>query len=283
MGTEKRERQKANRQARLDELERSEKAEKRRSRLGLFAIIGAFVLGLLLLVRFAGGGDETVIEDPGLDPDAITTTVPEAETAVITVPEPGATITGETPCPAADGSSERTTTFEAAPPLCIDATKTYTAEISTTKGTYTVDLNAEEAPNTVNNFVVLARYHYYDGAPFHRIIPDFVVQGGDSVGPTPGIGNPGYQFDDELPSAIPDSDNFYESGSVAMANSGVNTNGSQFFVVTGANGEGLPPQYSRFGLVTEGMDVVLDIESAGSPGGAPTEEILINSVTITEN
>ncbi|MFW2380835.1 MAG: peptidylprolyl isomerase, partial [Acidimicrobiales bacterium] len=189
----------------------------------------------------------------------------------------------DTPRPAEHGPPERPTPLDPAPPLSIDPTQTYTAEISTTKGSYTVELNAEEAPNTVNNFVVLARYHYYDGAPFHRIIPDFVVQGGDPVGPTPGIGNPGYQFDDELPSALPDSDNYYESGSVAMANSGVNTNGSQFFVVTGANGEGLPPQYSRFGLVTEGMDVVMDIEAAGSPGGAPTEEIIINSVTITES
>ncbi len=283
MGTEKRERQKANRQARLSELERAQKAEKRRSRLGLFAIIGAFVLGLLLLVRFAGSGDETVIEDPGNDPDAITTTTPQAETVVITVPEPGSSITGETPCPAEDGSSERITSFESAPPLCIDPTKTYTAEVSTTKGDYTIELDADAAPNTVNNFVVLARYHYYDGVAFHRIIPGFVVQGGDAVGPTPGIGNPGYQFDDELPIPDPDTDKAYESGSVAMANSGVNTSGSQFFVVSGENGEDLPPLYSKFGQVTAGMDVITEIEAVGTADGTPTEEVLINSILITEN
>jgi cyclophilin family peptidyl-prolyl cis-trans isomerase len=283
VGTEKRERQKANRQARLNELERAQKSEKRRSRLGLFAIIGAFVLGLLLLVRFAGSGDETVIEDPGVDPDAITTTVPDVETVVITVPAPGSAITGETPCPAEDGSSERITSFESAPPLCIDPTKTYTAEISTSKGDYTVELDADAAPNTVNNFVVLARYHYYDGVPFHRIIPGFVVQGGDAVGPTPGIGNPGYQFDDELPSPDPDTDKAYESGSIAMANSGVNTNGSQFFVVSGENGEDLPPLYSKFGQVTAGMNVIMDIEAVGSPDGTPTEEVIISSISITEN
>jgi peptidylprolyl isomerase/peptidyl-prolyl cis-trans isomerase B (cyclophilin B) len=282
VGTEKRERQKANRQVRLAELERAQRSEKRRSRLGLFAVIGAFVLALLLLVRFAGNGDETA-DDSGLDPDPATTTVPEIETLEITLPEPGGSLTGETPCPAADGSSERITSFEAAPPLCIDPSKIYTAEVSTTKGDYTIELDAEAAPNTVNNFVVLARYHYYDGVPFHRIVPGFVVQGGDAVGPSPGIGNPGYQFDDELPAAIAGSDTFYQNGSVAMANSGINTNGSQFFVVTGENGENLPPQYSRFGQVIEGIDVVMDIEAVGSPSGSPTEEVIITAVTITEN
>ncbi|NNC40847.1 MAG: peptidylprolyl isomerase [Acidimicrobiia bacterium] len=170
-----------------------------------------------------------------------------------------------------------------APPLCIDTSKTYTAEISTTKGDYTIELDADVAPNTVNNFVVLARYHYYDGVPFHRIVPGFVIQGGDAVGPSPGIGNPGYQFDDELPPALADADSFYQNGSVAMANSGVNTNGSQFFVVTGENGENLPPQYSRFGQVVDGMDVVMEIESVGSPSGSPTEEVIITGITITES
>jgi cyclophilin family peptidyl-prolyl cis-trans isomerase len=267
----------------LTELERSKKTEKRRSQLGLFAILGAFALSLVLLVRFAGGGDETVIEDPGIDPDAVTTTVADIEPVIITVPEPGSEITGETPCPAEDGSSERVTSFESAPPLCIDPTKSYTAEISTTEGDYTIQLDAESAPNTVNNFVVLARYHYYDGVPFHRIIPGFVVQGGDAVGPTPGIGNPGYQFDDELPTPDSETDRAYENGSVAMANSGVNTNGSQFFVVSGENGENLPPLYSKFGQVTAGMDVVMEIDALGSPDGAPTQEVVVTSVTITES
>jgi len=283
VGTDKRERQKANRQARLAELERAHKAEKRRSRLGLFAIIGAFVLGLLLLVRFAGNDDETVTEDPGLDPEAITTTVPEVETVEITVPAPGGSLTGETPCPEADGSSERITSFESAPPVCIDTSKSYTAQISTTKGDYTIELDPEAAPETVNNFVVLARYRYYDGVAFHRILPGFVVQGGDAVGPSPGIGNPGYELTDELPAVIPGSDKFYQNGSVAMANSGPNTSGSQFFVVTGESGEDLPPQYSRFGQVVDGMDVVMDIEAVGSPSGSPTEEVIINSITITES
>ncbi len=290
MGTEKRERQKANRQQRLSELERSEKAAERRNRLGLFGIIALFVFGLLLLFRFAGGDDDSQIAAPELDPDAITTTTvgddsaaPDTDAPVlVTVPEPGGTITGETPCPAEDGSSERVTSFESAPPICIDTDATYIAQVSTTKGDYTVELDASAAPNTVNNFVVLSRYHYYDGVAFHRIIPDFVVQGGDAVGPNPGTGNPGYQFDDELPEIDPDTERAYDAGSVAMANSGANTNGSQFFVVTGENGQNLPPLYSKFGQVTEGLDIVMDIEATGSAGGTPTEEVIINSITITE-
>ncbi len=287
MGTEKRERQKANRQARIQEIEAAEKAAERRSRLGLFAIIFLFLVALAALWRVAGGDDETVA--PELNPDAITTTTaldPDAPTTAapfaITVPPAGGSITGETPCPAEDGSSERITSFEAAPPMCIDEGATYIATVSTTKGDYTVELDSAAAPNTVNNFVVLARYHYYDGVPFHRIIPGFVVQGGDAVGPTPGIGNPGYQFDDELPAVDPDTEQAYQEGSLAMANSGVNTNGSQFFVVTGEQGASLPPLYSKFGQVTDGLDIVKAIEDTGTASGTPSEEVIINSITITE-
>ena len=110
----------------------------------------------------------------------------------------------------------------------------------------------------------------------------FVVQGGDAVGPTPGIGNPGYRFDDELPTIDPETELAYEEGSLAMANSGVNTNGSQFFVVTGEQGANLPPLYSKFGQVTDGFEIVKSIEETGTESGAPSEEVLINSVTITE-
>ena len=94
----------------------------------------------------------------------------------------GATLTGDTPCPAADGSSPRTITFAKAPPSCIDAAKTYTAEVTTNKGAYTIALDAAAAPLTVNNFVVLARYHYFDNTICHRAIPDFAVQCGDPTG-----------------------------------------------------------------------------------------------------
>ena len=282
MGTEKRERQKANRSARLEAEHKSLERQKLTQRLMLFGVIGAFVLGVLYLVSQSGGSNEfdpaSTTPTTAADPAETVVTEPPVDLPAILAPEPGASIEGATECPAADGSSERTTSFAEAPPMCIDPAKSYTAEIETTKGTFTIDLNAAGAPDTVNNFVVLARYHYYDDVPFHRIIPGFVVQGGDAVGgPSLGAGNPGYQFDDELPETA------YEIGSVAMANSGPDTNGSQFFVVTGDSATTLPLAYSNFGFVSDGLDVALGIESVGTASGAPTEDVRIVSVTITES
>uniref|UniRef100_A0AC61U8R6 Peptidylprolyl isomerase n=2 Tax=Janibacter limosus TaxID=53458 RepID=A0AC61U8R6_9MICO len=160
--------------------------------------------------------------------------------------------------------------------MCIDPKKAYTATIATDEGDVTVKLDAKKAPTTVNNFVVLARYKYYDGLTFHRVIRGFMAQGGDPVGD--GSGGPGYQFKDELPKA-----GEYEVGSIAMANAGPDTNGSQFFIVTGDAGVGLPPSYSLFGKVTRGMEAVTAIEDDGSMGDGPPRAIhTIKSVTITE-
>ncbi|HEX8771436.1 MAG TPA: peptidylprolyl isomerase [Acidimicrobiales bacterium] len=180
-----------------------------------------------------------------------------------------------TQCPQADGSSPKTQRFSGPPPMCIDPAKTYTATMVTSKGTMTIALDPIGAPKTVNNFVVLARYHYYDGVGFHRVIPGFMLQGGDPDGT--GRGGPGYRFDDELPKP-----GRYEVGSLAMANAGPNTNGSQFFIVSGSSGVGLPPQYSLFGKVVAGLDVVAAIDAVGSAGGAPKEKVTIESVTISE-
>jgi len=179
------------------------------------------------------------------------------------------------PCPNADGSSEKRQRFDEAVPMCIDPTKRYTAELATNLGTMTIALDAAAAPRTVNNFVVLARYHYYDGVIFHRIIKGFMCQGGDPTGT--GRGGPGYQFADELPAP-----GRYEIGSVAMANAGADTNGSQFFIVSGPSGVRLPPQYSLFGKVVSGLDVVATIDQLGTRGGQPKELVTIESVTITE-
>jgi cyclophilin family peptidyl-prolyl cis-trans isomerase len=177
--------------------------------------------------------------------------------------------------PAADGSSPKTQRFDGPPPLVIDPAKRYTAEVVTSKGTVVIALDANAAPKTVNNFVFLSRWHYYDGIVFHRIIPGFMLQGGDPEGS--GRGGPGYRFDDELPAP-----GRYEIGSLAMANAGPNTNGSQFFIVSGPDGTSLPPSYSLFGKVVNGLDVVKAIESVGSRSGSPSEEVVIESVTVTE-
>jgi cyclophilin family peptidyl-prolyl cis-trans isomerase len=195
---------------------------------------------------------------------------------------PGRTITGETPCPAADGSEERATSFESAPPMCIDETATYEATISFAgKGDLKVTLDAATAPQTVNNFVVLARYHYFDDTVCHRAIPSFVVQCGDPT--ATGGGGPGYEFADELPAA-----GEYQVGSLAMANSGANTNGSQFFVITGADGAALDPNYSLFGQAAAGQeDLIAALDAAGNPdptanGVPPLEQVVITGVTIAE-
>ena len=179
-------------------------------------------------------------------------------------------------CPPAGGTAKRVGSFTAAPPMCIEANKTYTATVTTDVGAFTVALDAKKAPKTVNNFVFLARNHFYDGVTFHRVIQGFMAQGGDPEGT--GSGGPGYEFADELP-----QEGAYKVGSVAMANAGPDTNGSQFFVVTGDAGVQLPPQYSLFGQVTKGMDVLKKIEADGSAGdGKPAKVHKMTSVTIAE-
>ena len=180
-----------------------------------------------------------------------------------------------TECPPADGSAERQEHFDGPPPMCIDLSKRYAAVMATSKGTITFALDAAAAPRTVNNFVFLARYHYYDGVIFHRIIPGFVVQGGDPTGT--GTGGPGYRFEDELPRP-----GRYEIGSLAMANAGPDTNGSQFFIISGPSGARLDPNYSLFGKAVAGLEIVATIEATGTSSGTPSERVVIESVTITE-
>ncbi len=178
--------------------------------------------------------------------------------------------------PNPDGSSIQRQRFDAAPPMIIDPTKTYGATMVTSMGTLEIALDPLGAPATVNSFVFLARWHYFDGIVFHRIIPGFVLQGGDPTGT--GSGGPGYRFNDELPKA-----GRYELGSLAMANAGPNTNGSQFFVISGPDGMRLPPLYALFGKAVKGLDVVAAINDVGSPSGKPRERVVIESVTISES
>jgi peptidylprolyl isomerase len=178
-------------------------------------------------------------------------------------------------CPPSDGSAPKTQRFAGPPPMCIDLSKRYTAEMVTSKGTMVFALDAVTAPRTVNNFVFLARYHYFEGVSFHRIIPGFVLQGGDPDGT--GTGGPGYRFEDELPPP-----GRYELGSLAMANAGPDTNGSQFFVISGQDGMRLPPLYSLFGQIVSGREVVAAIDALGTKSGAPKEKVLIESVSISE-
>ena len=201
--------------------------------------------------------------DPVDEPDVATDDLPVIESSL--------------DCPPIDGTDTPTQSFPEQPPMCLEDGITYTAEVVTNKGEMTMVLDQEQAPVTVNNFVFLARNQYYDGLTCHRIIPGFVIQCGDPNGT--GSGGPGYQFADELP-----VEGAYQLGSLAMANSGPDTNGSQFFIITGDQGQALPPLYSLFGQISSGFEeTVKPIESAGSTSGAPSEPIIIESVTIIES
>lgn len=141
--------------------------------------------------------------------------------------------------------------YSAPPPMGINTAHHYLVTMNTNKGTITLCLDPKLAPNTVNNFVFLARNQFYDGLKFHRVEPNFVIQGGDPQGT--GSGGPGYKFNDEPVLGE------YTAGAVAMANSGPNTNGSQFFVCTVDDSKKLAKSYNLFGYVQSGMDVVLKI------------------------
>jgi len=163
------------------------------------------------------------------------------------------------------------------PKNIIDLKKAYSAKVSTTKGSFTIELNKGETPKTVNNFVSLATKGFYEGTIFHRVIKGFMIQGGDPTGT--GTGGPGYKFEDEKFSGS------YTRGTVAMANSGPNTNGSQFFVMHAE--QQLPPDYIIFGHVTEGLDVIDEIADQevkyGNSGeqSTPVDPVKILSIEIS--
>jgi cyclophilin family peptidyl-prolyl cis-trans isomerase len=147
------------------------------------------------------------------------------------------------------------------------------ATMQTNQGTIALQLFDEDAPKTVENFKKLAQDGFYNGVIFHRVIPDFMIQGGDPTGT--GSGGPGYQFEDEF------NDHKVQRGALAMANAGPNTNGSQFFIVTADACPWLDGKHTVFGEVTSGMDVVDAISNADTgPGDKPREEIRIESVTL---
>jgi cyclophilin family peptidyl-prolyl cis-trans isomerase len=181
--------------------------------------------------------------------------------------------------PKLNGSSPRYTKFTAAPPYCINANDTYTATMKTTAGTIVIRLLPKYAPQTVNSFVFLAGYHYFDGTVFHRVIPGFVDQGGDPTGT--GSGGPGYTIPDEYPK----SNAAYDAGAFAMANTGeANTGGSQFFIVVGNGGMELTAKYTDFGQIVSGLAVANKINAGGgtvADSGVPPKILYkIKSVTI---
>jgi cyclophilin family peptidyl-prolyl cis-trans isomerase len=291
VGSEKRERQKQNRQQRLSELAVQQKRAKVKKRGLQFGIgIPAVILALFLIVNVFAG------DDSGPSDDAIkeeiqallgATTLPEGATddaTASTVPAttlPGKAISGDTACPKADGTEERVTKFEKAPPMCIDATKIYTAVFDTSEGEIEVLLDTAKTPKTVNNFIVLARYKYYDGTTIFRTDPSIdIIQGGGLTN----TDDPGYTIEDE------GNGYKYVEGDLAMARTmEPNSAGGQWFFVTGPNAAALDSQgtYVNFGKVASGLDVVKGIlalnSGSGDLGGAPSRTVVVKSVAIIES
>jgi cyclophilin family peptidyl-prolyl cis-trans isomerase len=256
--SDKRQRQRENSRARQQALAAAEQRRKRRTQTVVIGV-AVVLIGLAIFWATRGGDDNNT-----------STATPTTSTTV--KPRKG----NADKCPPAKGTTTRFTTFEHEPITCIDAAKKYTAAVKTDVGTITFDLFPEVAPHTVNNFVFLARNHYYDGIIFHRVIPDFMDQTGDPQGN--GTGGPGYTIPDEF-----SADHPFEDGDVAMAKtSAPNSGGSQFFIVNGAQGRALPAEYTYFGHVTKGQSVVARINKDGSGAGKPNVEHHMISVTITE-
>jgi cyclophilin family peptidyl-prolyl cis-trans isomerase len=269
----KRERQRQNREAgRAAQLEAARQAKKKQSAIRV-AVVAAMAVGLAVLAAaLFSGGDE---KDDAAAGDSTTTSSGPAATTTTVDPAVLAKVQCNDTKPP---DNPNRPTFKEPPPMTIDAAKKYTATMETSCGKIEIDLDPKAAPKTVNSFVFLAKQKFFDGLTFHRVVKDFVIQGGDPQGT--GSGGPGYEFVSELPSGPP----YYEIGSIAMANSGADTNGSQFFIVVGDNGVNLSGDYSRFGKVSAGMDTIQAIEAVGMDAdpGTPSEEIKITKVTISE-
>ncbi|MDA8289109.1 MAG: peptidylprolyl isomerase [Actinomycetota bacterium] len=187
-------------------------------------------------------------------------------------------------CPPASGATKRVIAFTKAPPTCISTKGVYDAKVVTDVGTFVIRMNAAASPAAVNSFVFLARYHFFNGIVFHRVIPGFVVQGGDPTGT--GTGGPGYSFTGNTPpkSCTAKAD-CYPVWGVALANSsGPATDGSQFFIILPGGQKTLDqePNYTLFGKVVSGTSVVAKIGAAGSSGGTPKVLHYMKSVTISQ-
>jgi peptidylprolyl isomerase len=182
-------------------------------------------------------------------------------------------LTNTSPAPSAAEFSKIQHTYKTSPTNVIDATKFYCAGINTNRGLIVLELDPQYAPNTVNNFVYLADAQFYDGLVFHRVVPGFIIQTGDPQGN--GSGGPGYKFNDETVRGN------YTKGCVAMANSGANTNGSQFFICTSDDTAKLQKSYNLFGRVVLGMDVAQKIQGPGDDASSKNiKPDIINHVVI---
>jgi cyclophilin family peptidyl-prolyl cis-trans isomerase len=262
------------------ERERKRKARVRRGTVIVFVV--ALVVGIIAL---AGGFSTSAKTTTTTSSSSTTSSAPTTTTTYKAAQVALNDVAAASGCPSNPYQALKKKQWKTPPKMTIDLSKTYKATVKTDVGTFVITLDAKESPIAVNSFVFLAEQKFYNCVIFHRVIPGFVVQGGDPTGT--GDGGPGYSFTEKGP---PKATPQYPLGSVAMANSNnpattdPTTNGSQFFVVTGSSGETLSNDYVLFGQVTSGMSVVNKISADGSSAGVPptlTHRML--SVTISES
>ena len=277
MGTDKRERKKVNRNLAREGRQKAQRNAVIKQRVIRFGIgIPLAILALWAVSKFFITTDSTSSSD---------TTVATSDTTIASLTPtlsttPGEQIEGDTKCPATDGTALRTTNFSKAPPMCIDAKKSYTATFDTSEGAIEIALDTKKTPKTVNNFVTLSRYKYYDSSFIFRtdLNLDIIQGGGES-----NTDDPGYNIEDE------GNGYKYTEGDIVMARTGeINSAGGQFFIVTGPKASFLDDQgtYVVFGKISKGLDVAKAIlglnAGSGQLGGAPSRAVKITSVTIAE-
>ena len=224
------------------------------AKAGRLHVARLLLVALVLALAACGGGDD---EPEATTEAAATTSVPSG------------------PCESVDAPEPKDDGGETAPTLPLDTAKTWDLVVETNCGSFTIRLDLEQAPKTAASLVSLAQNGFFDGTTFHRVVPGFVIQGGDPTGT--GTGGPGYQTVD-----VPPAGSAYTEGVVAMAKAGFEapgTSGSQFFVVTGAD-IGLPAEYAVVGKVTEGLETVKAIDALGVGDGPPSQPVVIEQVTV---
>jgi cyclophilin family peptidyl-prolyl cis-trans isomerase len=248
----------------LAERRAAERRRQRRNKLIVGVLVGALALGGLgfAAVAFLGGDDDQQTAQPEAGPSPSESAAADGES------DGEVACDGEKPA-AADEEKQ----MYDEPEQVIDENAKYTATMETSCGTIEMELYADKTPITVNSFVFLAREGFFDGLTFHRVVPGFVIQGGDPAGD--GSGGPGYEFENEEVDGL----DFDRAGLLAMANAGPDTNGSQFFI-TLAETPNLNEGYTLFGEVTSGMEAVEAIAALGSGDGPPSQTVYIEKVTI---
>jgi cyclophilin family peptidyl-prolyl cis-trans isomerase len=277
----------SNRRKREQDRDRANKAKaskqaqtKRRQRLVALAIVLVVVLSTFGAFFGATQSDSSKSSTTSTTAASSVTTIAKTGITPASV-EPGASISGPTPCPAEDGSSVRTTMFTEAPPTCIDPTFFHIATIETTEGPLSIQLNPATAPVTVNAFVVLARYHYYDGQPITSILPRQSFEfGNDFTGPTKDTA-PGFTVPDE-PSA---QGRVSSPGAIAMTGTpgSPGTNRGSILIATFDQAPAIDPNVATFGLMLDGDNTLSAINSFASESGEPTSLVTITSISIRKS